>query len=339
MTPLRSSDATASPARPFLIAVALGIVYVVWGSTYLAIRVAVRDLPPLALASWRYAAAALLLAGILAVRGGPRRLRATPRELLACAALGLLLPALGNGMVTLGEEMGSPSGIAALLVAAVPLWVVVYRSSSGDRVPGRTIIGVLIGFAGLVGLVTASGLGGHVRIAACLVIVFATACWSLGTWSSPLLRLPKDPFVTTVYEMAFGAAFLFAGAALRGENVVPGAGSLESWLAWLYLVTFGSVVAFSAYVWVLKAAPVSLVATYAYVNPVVAVFLGWLILGETITPEIVVGGGVVVASVALVISSERQTRARARPLQSQPPETQPRETQTSDASQASCSPE
>jgi drug/metabolite transporter (DMT)-like permease len=312
MTPPPPSAAATRPVRPLLVAVALTIVYVVWGSTYLAIRVAVRDLPPLALASWRYGAASLLLAAILAARSGPRRLRATPRELLACAALGLLLPALGNGMVTLGEEMGSPSGIAALLVAAVPLWVVLYRTGSGDRVPGRTTAGVLVGFAGLVGLITASGLGGEVRVAACLVIVFATACWSLGTWSSPRLRLPGDPFVATVYEMAFGAAFLLVGAALRGEDVVPGAGSPQSWWAWLYLATFGSVIAFSAYVWVLKAAPVSLVATYAYVNPVVAVFLGWLILGEAVTPQIVVGGGVVVASVALVISSERQSRAKAR---------------------------
>jgi drug/metabolite transporter (DMT)-like permease len=267
----------------------------------------------LALASWRYAAASVVLAAILAARGGLGRLRATRSELRACATVGLLLPALGNGLVTVGEQMGSPSGIAALLVAGVPLWVVVYRTVSGDRPPSRTTVGVLIGFAGLVGLITASGVGGHVRIAACLVIVAATACWSLGTWSSPRLHLPADPFVATVYEMLFGSGFLLAGAVVRGEDIIPAAGSTDSWLAWTYLVTFGSVVAFSAYVWVLKAAPVSLVATYAYVNPVVAVFLGWLILGEPVTAEIVIGGGVVVASVALVISSERHGRARDEP--------------------------
>ncbi len=311
MTRSSATDSGSASARPLLVAVALGIVYVVWGSTYLAIRIAVRDLPPLSLASWRYLLASLLLAAILAGRGGIARLRVTPQELLACATVGLLLPALGNGLVTLGEQMGSPSGMAALLVAGVPLWVVVYRAGSGDRPAGRTVVGVLIGFLGLVGLVTASGIGGHVRIAACLVIVCATACWSLGSWASPRLRLPADPFVATVYEMLFGSAFLLLGALLTGEDLIPRGGSWDSWLAWAYLVTFGSVVAFSAYVWVLEAAPVSLVATYAYVNPVVAVFLGWLILGEAVTPEIAVGGGVVVASVALVISSERQSRAKA----------------------------
>ena len=294
-------------ARPpqILVAVALGIVYVVWGSTYLAIRIAVEDMPAMASASWRYMCAGILLGLILAARSGAARLRATRPELVGCAVLGLLLPAMGNGMVMVGEQMGAPSGIAALLVAAVPLWVVVYRTASGDRPSRRTVAGVTLGFTGLVGLISASGLGGDVRIPACLVIVVAALCWSFGSWSTSWLRLPGDPFVTTVYEMVFGAGFLLVGALVRSEDVVPRSAPVEVWLAWGYLVTFGSVVAFTAYVWVLQAAPISLVATYAYVNPVVAVFLGWLVLDEPVTWAIGVGGGIVVASVAIVVSAER----------------------------------
>lgn len=298
-------------ASPALVALALGIVYVVWGSTYLAIRVVVRDLPPLASASWRYLTAAFLLGVIIVLRRGWRRLAATPAQLAGCAVLGLLLPALGNGVVSIGESMGAPSGIAALIVAAVPLWIIVYRGASGDRPGRRTVMGVLLGFAGLAGLIAASGAGGEVAVIPCVVIGFATLCWSFGSWSMPRLTLPADPFVTTLYEMAFGGVFLVLFALLHGEDVVPSGGSAPSWWAWAYLVTFGSVVAFSAYVWVLDAAPISLVATYAYVNPVVAVFLGWLILAEPVTLPIVLGGAVAVAGVAIVVAAERRPKPLA----------------------------
>ena len=300
----------SSAASPALVAIALGIVYVVWGSTYLAIRVVVRDLPPLASASWRYLVAAVVLAAILMLRGGWRRMAATARQLAGCAVLGLLLPALGNGVVSIGESMGAPSGLAALIVAAVPLWIILYRVAAGDRPGRRTVAGVLLGFAGLVGLITASGLGGEVPVLPCIVIAFATLCWSFGSWSMPRLALPADPFVTAVYEMLFGSVFLAIFALAHGEDLVPNGGSAASWLAWGYLVTFGSVVAFTSYVWVLSAAPISLVATYAFVNPVVAVFLGWLILSEAVSLPIVLGGAVAVAGVAIVVAAERRPGAR-----------------------------
>jgi drug/metabolite transporter (DMT)-like permease len=316
--------AVAVPPAAWMVVVALGIVYVVWGSTYLAIRVVVEDLPPLSSASWRYLVAALLLAAILAVRSGVGRLRATPRELLGCAALGLLLPALGNGLVSVGEHEGTPSGIAALLIAAVPLWVIVYRRLAGDRPSRRTTLGVLLGFAGLVMLITASGIGGEVKVGASLIVMCATVFWSFGSWSTPRLPLPKDAFVLTVYEMLFGSVWLLVFAAARGEHVLPTSAPLDAWLAWGYLVTFGSVVAFTAYVWVLSVAPISLVATYAYVNPVVAVFLGWLILSEAVTLPIVVGGLVVVGAVAIVVSAERQqNRAAAAVPEADPDDSTP----------------
>ncbi len=316
MTPPRTPPPGASVASPLLVAVALGIVYVVWGSTYLAIRITVEDLPAMSSASWRYGVAGLILAGLLAARSGWSVLRVTRGELAGAALLGLLLPTLGNGLVSVGEQNGAPSGIAALIVAAVPLWVIVYRTVTGDPPRRLTLVGVLLGFAGLVGLITSTGLGGDVAWGACLVIVVATVCWSFGSWSTPRLSLPRNPFVTTTYEMLCGSVFLLLGALIRGEHVVPQSAPLDAWLAWAYLVTFGSVVAFTAYVWVLSVAPISLVATYAYVNPVVAVFLGWLILSEAVTPAIVGGGLVVVAAVAIVVSAERKPRkAPATPVQ------------------------
>jgi drug/metabolite transporter (DMT)-like permease len=310
MTPHLPSKDTPSP---LMIAVALGIVYVVWGSTYLGIRVMVRHLPPMASASWRYLVAGIILAAILMLRGGPSRLRVTRRELLGCAVLGLLLPALGNGGVTLGESEGAPSGIAALLVAAVPLWVIVYRSLAGDRPGIRTTLGVLLGFGGMIMLVTSTGLNGDVKLGATVTIMVAAMFWSFGSWSAPRLRLPQDAFVTTVYEMLFGAGWLIIIAAIRGEHLLPTSAPVESWIAWGYLVTFGSVVAFTAYVWVLSVAPISLVATYAYVNPVVAVFLGWLILSEAVTVPILVGGVVVVVAVAIVVAAERRPSPGGQP--------------------------
>ncbi len=308
MTDPAAGQADGRPASALLVAFALGIVYVVWGSTYLAIRITVEEMPAMASMSWRYFTAGLILAGLLALRGGWGRLRVTRAELGGSFLLGLLLPALGNGLVAVGEQMGAPSGIAALLIAAVPLWVIVYRAASGDWPPRRTTVGVLLGFVGLIGLVTSTGLGGDVRWAACFLIVFASVSWSFGSWVMPRLRLPRDPFVTTVYEMVGGSLFLLAGAALRGEPLLPHAAPRDAWIAWGYLVVFGSVVAFTAYVWVLSAAPISVVATYAYVNPVVAVFLGWVVLSEVVTPAVLIGGAVVVTAVAIVVSSERSPR-------------------------------
>jgi drug/metabolite transporter (DMT)-like permease len=306
-----------------MVAVALGIVYVVWGSTYLAIRVMVRDLPATASASWRYFAASIVLAAILAARGGVRRLRATRRELLGCAFLGLCLPALGNGLVSVGESHGAPSGMAALLVAAIPLWIIVFRAVTGDLPNSRTTLGVVLGFGGLVMLIASSGVGGEVTVGPCLVIMVATVFWSLGSWSTARLSLPKDAFVVTAYEMLFGSMWLLLMALIRGEHLLPTAAPAEAWWAWAYLVTFGSVVAFTAYVWVLSSAPISLVATYAYVNPVVAVFLGWLILSEPVTVPIVIGGGIVVAAVAIVVAAERPARRRAADSAAPEPDAEP----------------
>ncbi len=289
---------------------ALLIVYLVWGSTYLAIRVTVREMPPLVGMGTRYAVAAVLLGTALALRGGLRRLRTTRRELLGCAFLGLMLPVLGNGVVAVAEYRGATSGVAALLVAVTPLMIIVFRALARDMPRPLTLLGVLLGLVG-VGYLILAGRGGPdaVPVGATLLVAMAATCWAFGSWIQAYLTLPADAFVMTVHEMWTGGLVLTLSGLLVGERVDPLALSGQTWFAWAYLVVFGSAVAFTAYVWLLAHAPISLVSTYAYVNPVVAVILGTLILDEAITHAVLIGGGAIVVAVAVVISVERRPRS------------------------------
>jgi len=290
---------------------ALLVVYLVWGSTYLAIRVLVRSTPPLLAMGVRFTAAGLLLAAFLAARHGPGVLRVPWRRALPAAAVGILLLGAGNGGVAVAEQV-VPSGLAALLVSAVPLWLVCLRLLARDRPPRTTIAGTALGFAGIAILALPGSHPAGTRIWGVLVIIGATICWSTGSFITPRLPLPPNPFVATVCEMlAAGLALVVAGG-VAGEfgrmrlSTMP----VQAWVALVYLVLFGSLLAFSAYVWLLANAPLSLTATYAYVNPVVAVVLGALILGEQVTWPILLGGAVVVAGVSLVVSAERPRHAR-----------------------------
>jgi drug/metabolite transporter (DMT)-like permease len=306
-----STARAKAPAAVGLVAVALLVVYLVWGSTYLGIRVVVKQAPPFLGMGSRYFAAGILLGLLLSLRGGLRRLRVTRRELGGCAAIGLLLPVLGNGLVSVGENLGAPSGVTALLIAIAPLMIAIFRFASGDRPRPLSILGLLLGFAGLVYLVVAGRTTGgddRLPIGAALIVLFASTCWAFGSWVQPRLTLPRDAFVMTVHEMWIGGVVLLVVGTIFGERFDFASYSGKTYVAWAYLVVFGSMVAFSAYVWLLANAPISLVATYAYVNPVVAVALGALILDEPITHAVLVGGAVIVASVAIVISVERVRR-------------------------------
>ncbi|RSS38492.1 EamA family transporter [Streptomyces sp. WAC08241] len=280
--------------------------YVVWGSTYLGIRVVVETLPPFLSAGARFVVAGLLLAGIVAWRQGPAALGVTRRQLGSAVLVGLLLVLGGNGLVVLAET-SVPSGLAALLVAVVPVWVVVLRTAAGERPGPGAIGGVLLGLAGL-GVLTLPGLTGEVGIGGVLLVVAGALSWSVGSFSSARLPMPASPFAASAYEMIAGG---LAGAALglfRGEHhgLDLAEVSPRSWTALAYLVVFGSLIAFTAYAWLLQAAPLSLVATYAYVNPVVAVALGALLLNEALTWPVVLGGAIVVAGVCLIVSTERR---------------------------------
>ena len=301
------SDRSSPPAPPWaFVAAALAVVYVVWGSTYLGIRIVVEEADPLTAMGQRYTVAGMILGAGLAVRSGITRLAVTRKELLGCAVLGLLLPLLGTGMVSVAEANGATSGFTALLIAMTPLAIVVFRTVEHDRPRTMTLVGVLAGFAGLAFLVLL-GRGGAepVPLGPALLVLFAATCWALGSYLQPRLWLPRDPFVIAVYEMLLGGLMMTTTGLAVGQELTLDY-SARTLLALGYLVVFGSVLAFTAYVWLVANAPISLVATYAYVNPVVAVLLGWLVLGETITLPTVVGGSVVVAAVAIVITSERR---------------------------------
>lgn len=316
--PLAAPAASRPSPAPGLIWLALLIVYLVWGSTYLGIRVAVESLPPLLSAGSRFAAAAVVLALVLRLRRGPRALAITPRQLGGAALAGVLLLAGGNGLVVLAESgppgVAVPSGIAALLIATVPLLVVVLRAVTGDRPALTTVVGVLAGFAGLALLVMPAGGGRAAPIGGALTVVAGAAAWSLGSFLSGRIPMPGDPFVATAYEMLAGAAALaLLGTARREFQVLDvGAVSARSWFALAYLVVAGSLIAFTAYVWLLHHAPISLASTYAYVNPVVAVALGALLVAEPVTPQVLLGGAVILAGVALVVATERPRRGSGR---------------------------
>jgi drug/metabolite transporter (DMT)-like permease len=292
---------------------ALGLVYVLWGSTYLAIRYAVTSIPPLLGASTRFALAAIILATYVLVRRGRTALVASRRQYVNAVVIGLLLLLGGNGAVTLAEQQGLPSGLAALLVASVPLWVVVLRAADRDRPAARTLVGVAIGFAGLAVLLGPGARPEHVSVGPAVLVLIGSLLWSVGSYLATRLDLPREPVVASIVEMLGGAVGLAIAGLLRSESVDLSSVELSSALGLAYLVVFGSVVAFTAYSWLLGVAPVSKVATYAYVNPVVAVALGALFVGETITGTSVVGGALTVLAVAVVVSVEGRRR-RTEPL-------------------------
>ncbi|URM89433.1 EamA family transporter [Streptomyces sp. MRC013] len=296
---------------------ALAIVYLVWGSTYLGIRIAVETLPPFLSAGARFVVAGLLLAALLAWRHGPGALKVTRPQLASAAAVGLLLLVGGNGLVVLAET-SVPSGLTALLVAVMPAWVVLLRSVFGERPGPSAYAGVLLGLAGLA-VLSLPGLSGDVHIGGVLTIVVATLMWSAGSFSSSRIPMPRNPFTASAYEMLAGGLGCALVGLVRGEQrgLDLADVSTRSWAALAYLAVFGSLIAFTAYAWLLQSAPLSLTATYAYVNPVVAVLLGWLILDEALTWSIALGGAVVVAGVWLIVRAER------RPVPAEPAEPDP----------------
>ena len=266
------------------------------------------SLPALLTAGARFLLAAGLLTAYLLVRRSPGSFRATRRQGLTAAGIGLLLLCGGNGGVTLAEQAHLPSGLTALLVAGVPLWVVVLRALARDRPSVRTVLGVLLGFVGLAVLLLPGARPTGVATGAVLLVIGSSMLWGLGTWIGSVADLPADPLLTTVLEMLGGAAGLALLGAARGERVHLAAVRPSSVVAFAYLVVFGSVVAFTAYSWLIGSAPISQVATYAYVNPVVAVLLGAAFVGEQVTLTTLVGGAVTVLAVAVVVSEQRLGR-------------------------------
>lgn len=287
---------------------ALAIVYVVWGSTYLGIKIAIETMPPMLSGALRFVTAALLLGGFLLVKKGTAAFRMSPRQFGGAALIGVLLLTGGNGMVAVAEQHIS-TGLAALLVASVPLWLVVFRIVARDRPALLTLAGVLVGFGGVAAL-SLNGGGEAASTTGIVVILVASLSWSIGSFLSARIPMPANVWAASTVEMLVGGAGLVVTGLSLGERLDLAAVSGRSWAALVYLVLVGSLVGFTAYTWLLGNAPISLVSTYAYVNPVVAVILGVLVVNENVTTQIVAGGAVILLGVALVVSTERRAKAR-----------------------------
>jgi drug/metabolite transporter (DMT)-like permease len=273
---------------------ALVTVYVIWGSTYLGIAYAGETIPPLFAASTRFITAGALMAGVVRARGGS--LRISRQALFSCILIGALLP--GGNAVLFVAERNVPTGLASLIIASVPLWIVALRLAGRERLPAPTLAGVGIGFAGVALLAQPSGGAKLWGIGLC---VLSAVMWSAGSVLAARLTLPTDPFAATAYEMLFGGLLMLPFSVFTVHGFSPSATSI---LGWIYLVTFGSIIGYTAYSWLLANAPLSLVSTYAYVNPVVAIILGIAFRGEHLTWRLLIGAAIVVSAVALVVRQE-----------------------------------
>jgi drug/metabolite transporter (DMT)-like permease len=290
---------------------ALWTVYLVWGSTYLAIKLSVETLPAFLSAGARFLLAGSLLALILTLRG--HTLRVTRRELASSALLGLSLLALGVGMVTIAETR-IDSSVAAMIAGSVPLQVILLRTLARDRVALATRLSVLVGLAGLALVVIPGGDGASSAVGLAMALA-ASISWSLGSFFAHRLPLPKDGFVAASWEMLSAGVFLVVLGVVTGEpwSMEAAGFTLQSIAAWLYLAIFGSLIGFTAYAWLLRNAPISKVVTHQYVNPVVAILLGALLLGEQLTLAVAVGAALIVGSVFVAVRSENAAARRRSP--------------------------
>jgi drug/metabolite transporter (DMT)-like permease len=278
---------------------ALATIYVVWGSTFLAIAIVVRDLPPFLSMSLRHlVAGALLLGWVWWRRGG--RVSLGRREWGAAFVFGGLLFLVGHGGLAWAQQ-DVPSGVAALLVGTIPFWfAILARLAFGERLGGRALVGLVLGFAGLALLVDPSGEEAAEPIGA-LVIALGAFAWAAGSLAARRLPLPSDTLLSAAMGMLAGGFLLAVVSGLGGEYDDVHV-TAESLAAIGYMVVVGSLIGFSAYVWLLKVAPASTVSTYAYVNPVIAVLLGWGFNDEVITARTLVAGAAIVVGVALMVS-------------------------------------
>ncbi|MDP9122206.1 MAG: EamA family transporter [Acidobacteriota bacterium] len=292
----------SAPPSSLRIALALGTVYLVWGSTYLAIRIAIETLPPIGMAGVRYVAAGAILYICARLAGAPR-----PRLVhwRSAVMIGGLLLLLGNGGVVWAEQR-VPSGLTALLISTEPLWIVilVWVRPGGSRPGLRVLAGMVLGFLGLILLMRPSAGPGIDALGAAAVMV-ASLSWAAGSLYSQRATLPASPLASTALQMLAGGGLLLLASAALGEpaHFALAQVSTRSLLALGYLIVFGALIAFTAYVWLLRTTSPVLVATYAYVNPVVAVLLGWALAGEPLTAGTLAAAAVILAGVALITSS------------------------------------
>ena len=303
------TTATAKASKGAILT-ALAVVYIIWGSTYLAIRFAVETLPPFLMAGVRFTVAGAILYGWRRAVGFPRPTR---EQWKAATVVGALMLLGGNGGVVWAEQW-IESGTTALVVASVPFWMVLldWLRPGGRRPRARIWAGILIGFGGVLLLMGGPGSAPQ-YFTAFMVLLLASMAWAWGSLYSRSAALPA-PLLATGMQMLTGGVLLLITGALTGElsGVDPSAFSTRSVLALVYLIVFGALIGYSAYVWLLRVTEPALASTYAYVNPVVAVLLGWLLAGERMNAQILLAAAVIVGGVVLI------TTSRDRPEQPPP---------------------
>jgi drug/metabolite transporter (DMT)-like permease len=302
------------PERPLArasrshILIAFAAVYIIWGSTYLAIRFAIETLPPLFMVGSRFFAAGLTMYIWLRARGAP-----APKAVhwRSAVIIGTLMPVLGTGTVVWAERK-VPSGIAALLVAIVPLWMVLLQWwRPGGRRPNIWVIGgVVLGLGGLYLLVDPSGDTQQGNLFVEGLLLLAALSWAIGSLYSKRAPQPTAKFIGTAMEMIAAGVILLVAGVVSGEasQFSVGATSAKSWLSLIYLITFGSIIAYTAYVWLLTTVSATLVSTYAFVNPVVAVFLGWAFASEPLNARMIAAAAIIVGAVALITMGGKEEK-------------------------------
>jgi drug/metabolite transporter (DMT)-like permease len=285
------------------------VLYVVWGSTYLAIRFGLESIPPFLMSGLRYSLAGAILFAAAKAMGAPR---IAARDLVPAFTCGALLLLCGNGGVVWAEQRIS-SGLAALLIATEPLFIVLLQALPPERhVPGgRALAGVALGLLGVALLLSPARLGGErVDLLGAAVVLFAAFTWALGSLFARRFTPARSPLQATALQMLAGGALLLALSAAVGEwaRFSPAHVSARSWAALIYLMVFGSLLGFTVYVWLLRTASPALVSTYAFVNPVVAMFLGWLLAAEPVSLRTLLAAAVIVGAVVLMTQAEASGR-------------------------------
>ncbi|HET9255064.1 MAG TPA: EamA family transporter [Pseudonocardiaceae bacterium] len=294
------------------VAANLSALYFVWGATYLAISLMVRTIPPLYGMGIRFLVAGTVLLGWCAVRR-----QALPRigraEFTGAAVTGTLLLGIAYGFLGVAQR-SVPSGVAAVVIASVPLWVVVLRTLHRETVPGIAKAGLFIGFIGVAVLMLPSGTAGPIALIGLLLLIAAALAEAAGAFYTPRLPHPGDLLVTASVQMLVAGVLLTGAALMVGEPFAPNQWSAKSLLGLLYLIGFGSMLAYASLVWLLANVPAWLATTYAYVNPAVALLLGWLVLRESLTWATFLGSALVIVSVVLIAAPERVIKGLGRAM-------------------------
>lgn len=298
--------ANVRPAR-WLILAAFACVYFIWGSSYIGIHFALDTIPPFMMSGLRFVLGGGLLVSWMLLRGAPLPSRIHWRSAFF---IGFIMFVVNNGGIVWAEYQGVPTGIVALLIATVPIWVVLFTWWSGGGRPTRRVVaGILLGFIGVTLLIGPANLSSDqpFAILPTLVVLGCGCAWAFGSVYIKTAPLPESALMSTGMQLLAGGVMQMGLALLTGELAAfdPAAVSVTSWFAMVYLAIFSSIIAFSAFIWLMRVEPAERVATYAYVNPVIAVLLGWLLAGETLSPLMIVAAGVIVASVILIISRGR----------------------------------